>query len=284
MTTHTIEIDGVTQRYHVHGQGPLCLMHSGGPGIAWDYLRMPEVEKHVTAVYIEPVGTPDADRLAGHPHGYTRERYAKAIDGVIDDLGAPQVYLLGHSHGGFVAQHFALTRPSRLAGVILYESSPVTGPELFMEAQRNFEKFAVRFAGHPELPEITKAWRAVPTIDDDETMTQVLRTLLPVYLKDYWAGESDFSRLRSNVRGRHVSGLDDNLQPEVIDDRAALGTLSVPALVMVGTYDFICGPRWAQELHDRIPGSRLAVLADSGHFGHIEQPGEFARAIADFTS
>lgn len=283
MTTHTIQIDGVSQRYHVHGQGPVCLTHSGGPGIAWDYMRMPEVEQHVTTVYIEPVGTPGADQLPKHPHGYTRERYAKSIDAVLDDLGEAKAYLLGHSHGGFVAQHYALTRPSRLNGVILYDSSPVTGPELFAEAQRKFDEFMARHKGNPELPEIVKAWQTVPTIDNDETTTQVIRTLLPAYFKDYWASEAEFSTMRAGVRGNHISGSDDNLEPEVIDDRAALGLLSVPALVIVGLYDFICGPRWARELHDRIPQSTLVALADSGHFGHIEQPDAFAEAIADFT-
>ncbi|MFC5105114.1 alpha/beta fold hydrolase [Kibdelosporangium philippinense] len=257
-------------------------MHSGGPGIAWEYLRMPEVEKHVTAVYIEPVGTPGADQLPNHPHGYTRERYAKAVDAVIDDLGEQQVYLMGHSAGGFVAQHYALTRPQNLAGVILYDTSPVTGPELFTEAQSKFDEFTARYAGHPELPEILKAWQAVPTLKDDESTTRTIRTLLPVYFKNYWAKEADLVAIRAAVTGRHVSGLDDDLVPEMIDDRAVLGMLSVPALVIVGLYDFICGPRWARELHDKIPDSTLVALADSGHFGHIEQPDDFADAIANF--
>ena len=45
-----------------------------------------------------------------------------------------------------------------------------------------------------------------------------------------------------------------------------------------------CGPRWANILHDLIPGARLVRFADSGHFGHIEQPQEFAEAISDFVA
>ncbi|SEP52635.1 hypothetical protein [Amycolatopsis saalfeldensis] len=48
--THTVELDGVRQRYHVHGRGPVCLAHSGGPGITWEYLRMPAVAEHLTVV------------------------------------------------------------------------------------------------------------------------------------------------------------------------------------------------------------------------------------------
>ncbi|MCO1577534.1 hypothetical protein M8C13_17385 [Crossiella sp. SN42] len=41
----------------------VCLVHSGGPGIHWEYLRMPEPERHLTMVYLEPVGTGQSGRL-----------------------------------------------------------------------------------------------------------------------------------------------------------------------------------------------------------------------------
>jgi proline iminopeptidase len=70
------------------------------------------------------------------------------------------------------------------------------------------------------------------------------------------------------------------MNPIGIDDRDRLGSIATPTLVIVGRHDFICGPRWAGELHEGIPGSELVVLEDSGHFGHLEQPAEFARAVA----
>ncbi|MFD1930767.1 alpha/beta fold hydrolase [Nonomuraea mangrovi] len=116
--THTVDVGRVAQRYHVAGTGPVCLAHPGGPGLSWEYLRMPAAEELLTLVYVEPIGTGASGRLPAHPHGYTRERYAQALDGLIRHLGVARVHLLGHSHGGFVAQHYALTRPDRLAGVV----------------------------------------------------------------------------------------------------------------------------------------------------------------------
>ncbi|XXV00652.1 alpha/beta hydrolase [Sorangium sp. So ce1153] len=43
----------------------------------------------------------------------------------------------------------------------------------------------------------------------------------------------------------------------------------------------MCSPKRATALHDGIPGSRLVVLERSGHMGHIEEPQEFAGAIAE---
>ena len=74
---HEIVVDGVRQRYHVAGAGQVCIVHSGGPGVAWEYLRMAAVEAELTTVYVEPVGTGEAGRLPDHPRGYTVDRFAR---------------------------------------------------------------------------------------------------------------------------------------------------------------------------------------------------------------
>ncbi|MBP2703091.1 alpha/beta hydrolase [Microbispora sp. RL4-1S] len=305
---HTVVVDGVAQRYHVAGKpagyvagnaagnaagetagdsagtGPVLLAHPGGPGISWEDLRMPEVEKHVTVVYVEPVGTGGSDRLPSHPHGYTRARYSQALDGLIDHLGVPAVHLLGHSHGGFVAQHYALTRPDRLAGVVLYDSAPVTGPEHFAEANARMEEFARRSAGNPGLDDVLDVWRSLGSLSDDEGMTRAVRGIVPAYMADFWGREEEFLPLLPSIHGTYISGLDERMVPDMVDDRDALGSISVPTLVVVGRHDVICGPRWAEELHRGIPGSRLVVLERSGHFGHIEEPAAFADAVAGFVT
>ncbi|MGI3227412.1 alpha/beta fold hydrolase [Streptomyces sp. GTA36] len=211
--THTVEIDGVAQRYHVHGTGPVCIAHSGGPGIFWEYLRMPALERHLTMVYPEPIGTGASGKLPSHPHGYTRPRYSQFLGALIDHLGVSEVHLLGHSHGGFVVQYHALNHPERIAGVILYDSAPLTGPEHGAEAMRLVQLFAERHADHPALPEVLAAFQAIPTISDDAQMTAVARGLLPSYFADYWGREEEFAPMRASVRATHISGLDENASP-----------------------------------------------------------------------
>ena len=282
--THTFEARGIVLRYHVQGTGPVCVAHSGGPGIAWDYLRAPGLEAHLTMVYLEPVGTGGSDRLPTHPHGYTRACYSRFLNTLIDHLGVPRVYLLGHSHGGFVAQYHALYSPDRLAGVILYESAPVTGPEHGAEAMRLVGQFAARHAGHPQLASVLDAFAAIPTITDDAQMQAVAQGILPAYFADYWSQEQQLAPLREALRATYVSSLDEHGAPDTVDDREVLSALSVPTLVVVGRYDVICGVRWAEELHKLIPGSQLLILEHSGHFGHIEEPERFSRAVAAFVA
>ncbi|MFD3461018.1 alpha/beta fold hydrolase [Nocardia fluminea] len=280
---HAFDSDGVIQRYHVYGSGPVCLVHPGGPGIHWEYLRMPELEKHLTMVYVEALGTGASGRLPSHPHGYTRERYSLALLRIIDHLGVPKVYLLGHSHGAFVAAYHAIHRPAGLAGIILYEGAPVTGPEHGAEATRRLQEFAAAHADRPELADVLAAFAAMQDISSDEQTLAVARGVLPSYIADYWGDEKRWAPVRDALRAGYISGLGADGAPDLIDDRADLPDVAVPALVLVGRFDVICGPRWGQELYDLLPCARLVILERSGHLGHLEELERFAAAVRDFT-
>ncbi|MFD9004524.1 alpha/beta fold hydrolase [Streptomyces sp. NPDC059582] len=181
------------------------MAHPGGPGIAWEYLRAPALERFLTMMYLEPVGTGGSDRLATHPHGYTRARYSRHLAALIDHLPVSRVHVLGHSHGGFVAQYHALHRPDRLAGMVLYDSAPVTGPEHAAEAMRAVREFAARHAGHPELPAVLQAFGAIPAISDDEAMMAVARAIVPAYVADYWSDARRWALLQDSLRATCIS-------------------------------------------------------------------------------
>ena len=70
------------------------------------------------------------------------ERFSGQLADLVDTLDLSDVLLLGHSHGGFVVQHFALANPERVAGIILYDSSAVTGGEFMMAAGEGVAAFA----------------------------------------------------------------------------------------------------------------------------------------------
>ncbi|MFI5612420.1 alpha/beta fold hydrolase [Amycolatopsis sp. NPDC051903] len=280
--THTVELDGLVQRYHVHGTGPVCVAHSGGPGILWDYLRMPAVEEHLTVVYVEPIGTGGSSRLATHPDGYTRDRYVQAVLALLDHLGLEKPLFLGHSHGGFVAQRLALTHPDRVSGIVLYDSAPVVGPEHGAELARQLQEYVRRSEGEPGLPAVLAAFESLGSLSSDEDVTRAVRGILPAYFADFRGRVAEFGPLQDQVRGVYISGNASSGVPELFDDRPVLGTIRVPALVLVGRFDVICGVHWAQALHDGIPGSRLVIFEHSGHFGHLEEPAAFADAVVDF--
>ncbi|WP_326556272.1 alpha/beta fold hydrolase [Micromonospora sp. NBC_01796] len=277
--THEIDIDGVRQVYHVAGTGPVCIVHSGGPGIEWAYLRMPTLEEHLTMVYLEPVGTGASGQLAD-PRDYRLDTYSRFLHGVVEHLDQERVLLLGHSHGGFVIQRYALDHPDRVAGLILYDTSPVTGAGFWAEAMAGVQRYVERHPDRPEAADVAVAFQETPAEPDDNWVSTKLQRILPVYFADYWGRESEYAPMRAAVRGWLGPQLGE--EPTPFDVRDQLGSITAPSLVIVGEHDFICGTRWATMLHDGIPGSRHVLLTDSGHFGHLEQPEEFTRAIVEF--
>jgi proline iminopeptidase len=131
---HAIELDGLTQAYEVSGSGPLCFVHSGGPGINSDYLRMPALEQHLTLVYLDPIGTGKSSLLPGGD--YSVAEYVRRLELLRSRLDVTDAFLMGHSHGGFVTLQYGLDHPGRMRGLIIYDSTPTHSPDQLAEASR----------------------------------------------------------------------------------------------------------------------------------------------------
>lgn len=272
----------------------MCLVHSGGPGGHSDHLRFPALHEHMTMVYLDPVGSGESDLL---PDGdYSMSRYGDFAAAVLDELGAQTAYFLGHSHGGFVALQFGIDRPERLRGLILHSTAPVNAPLLMENATREMAAFVERWPARPEAVDAGLAWKemreqeAAPSekpaekpADDPADATKAkeryLARVMPAYLADFRKTVADLGAtpvLRYTV--------DPNRLPVIWDVRNLLHTIQAPTLVITGAYDFICAPVYARAIAAGLPNARLHELPESGHFGHIEQPGEFVTAVIEFIS
>jgi proline iminopeptidase len=271
---HSVPIDDLAQSYHVFGSGPLCVVHPGGPGANWRYMRMPLLEASMTMIYLEPIGTGASGRLPGHPAGYTISRFREQLDAFLEALDLQEIFLLGQSHGGFVAQEYALTRPERLTGLILCNTSAVTGPEFMQAADAKVRKATANYTDRTLAASVLEAWEAVPKISDDASYTNTMRGLFPAYFAN--PSFPDLPVLQAQLSFSFVAG--DNCP---FDVRTALPSLRIPTLIIVGSQDFICGPRWADTL-ETIPGAKRTEFERSGHLVHVEQPEAFAAAVVEF--
>lgn len=287
--THTITVDGVRQRYHVAGTGPICVVQPGGPGIDWRYLRMPELEQHLTLVYLEPVGTGDSGRL-DNPLDYRVDTWARFLAAVVERVSAAPVLVLGHSHGGFVAQHLALLHPDRVSGLILYSTAAVANEELGGRALALLQERARTAISRSDTWGLPQAfvWAMPQVFMDlgaartDAEREEALRRLVPAYFGDPAAFEPTIRAFQAGLRAWVEPARAREVSP--FDVRASLDRLRVPALVLTGELDFICGPVWGTGLAAAIPGARYREFGGTGHFVHLEQPTAFAAEIAGFVA
>jgi proline iminopeptidase len=277
-----ISVDGSEQRFHVAGAGPICLIHPGGPGMSWEYLSMPSVEQHVTAVYIEPVGTGRSGRLRDL-RDYTVDLYARFAAGIIKQLKLNRVFFLGHLYGGFVAQRLAVIEPDRLSGIVLYSTAPAWGANQLAAWRMRVAELAKQHPSEPDAQDMVKVLQQIRELTmagaaiGDAELTSVQRRALPAYFADYWSRKREFASLPEMI---HVfAGPQHNRRAAPFDMRAELASIRLPALVIGGRHDRMCSADLAQMLHDGIPGSLLVMFERSGHFAHIEEPGAFASEL-----
>ncbi|WP_394849528.1 alpha/beta hydrolase [Pendulispora brunnea] len=283
---HTAMIGGMPIVYHVYGKGPVVFAHPGGPGGGWGYLRMREVEQFATVVYIEPIGTGASGRLS-NPAEYSRLLDAANVDGLRAHVGIEKVMLLGHSYGGFVALTYALTYPDHVGALILFDTSPTTGPDFQKDVASNMEWFK----NEPWFGDASAALDEVDHVQTDEAMTKTFTRAVPLYIAN-WSQrrqelEGKLPAFQLYVERNHRQKANmpqDQPVPKgpAYDVRPRLGEIKVPTLIEVGEKDFICSAKMADIMHRGIPGSRLVVLPNTGHLAHVETPREHARVIREF--
>jgi len=275
---HFTVISGAKLHYLVAGNGPVCIVHPGGPGFNLEYMRMPSLENRLTLVYIDPVGSGASDRLANPTH-YTFDRYADDIEGLRLHLGLKNVCLLGHSAGGFVAQVYALRYQDRLTALVLYGTSPTGG--VAADLASNFKKFD----GEPWYSDAVESFSTAFAAKSDEELTAKFKKVVGFYVHDYTSDKIRAADFLKNVACA-IEPLKTGFAQELpkFDVRERLPEIKTPTLVIVGREDALASVKHSNMLHDGIPGSKLVIIEKSGHFAHFDQPQETAKAIGDFVS
>ncbi len=183
---HVAAVNGIGLAYHVRGDGPVMIVHPGGPGHSSGYLRMPELERFLTLVYVDPVGTGASGKVA--PGTYSHERYASFVEGLRVHLGLERFWLLGHSYGGEVAQVYAYTYPDRLAGLVLYSATP-RYDAAWLDDRR--AAMAER-AGEPWYADAVAAFEALEQVRSDAEGAAVIRRVVPLAFADYTARRAEY--------------------------------------------------------------------------------------------
>ena len=104
------------------------------------------------------------------------------------------------------------------------------------------------------------------------------------------AGEVDYTQLPETelaqiVRGREALALF-GWKPYMHNPRLKrwLHRIDRPTLLLWGEKDRIVDLDYAEGWRSEIPGARLEVIANAGHYPHWEQPSDFAKRVAAFAA
>jgi proline iminopeptidase len=290
-----VDAHGVMIYYVEFGKGtPLVVLH-GGPGADHTYFLpwlLPLARTH-RLIFIDERGSGQSQRLED-VHQYTVEGDVEDIEAVRVALNLGKIDLLGHSCGGVLAQAYALKYQQNVRHLILNSTFASTRemnevlarekaqmpPEKLarlneLEKASLFGKGAIWERGRYPAEYETLAWGdgyfpflygARPDANYDPA-TGNAPTNWELY-REMWGSDGEFV-------------IDGNLKSVEYLDR--LHTIHVPTLIVVGDHDE-CDPSLSKEMHEKIAGSKLVILPNSGHMNFVDQPEMWQKAVQGFLS
>jgi len=274
--------DGRKLTYRKLGHGPVLVCHPGGPGYSSTYFGdLAGLWERYTLVMVNPRGT-GASAPPTDPRAYRIEDYVADVEELRRHLGLERILLLGHSHGGVVAQAYAAAHPGRVRRLVLASTLARFGPENEAAMRQGMDKRSNQ-TWYSDAVAALEAEQAGEF--DGGRLDELLFRELPLYFAHYGAVEAGYlDTLRTEKVNADALRLFNREIFETFDLRESLPRITAPTLVITGDEDFICGPLCAAEICTGVPGARQVVVGDSGHYLFVEQPRAFHDEVADFLS
>jgi proline iminopeptidase len=262
---------GLVLHYTALGSGAPVVILSGGPGMDVEYMR-PVAEMvaatHHTAILLEQRGTGRSMPAVMDAKTVSGELMLADVEALRVKLGVPQVTVLGHSAGAITALSYAIAHPAAVKSLVLLG---VPAPEVKENAKAN-EVLMARLTAEEKAEMVAAS--AHP-----EQLMDVFRIVFAADFSDRAKGRA-FAATQT-AENFHVATMNLIESSGAYDLRTGLTTLHMPVLIVQGKDDPY-SPEIAAETKDAVAGSQMVVVAGAGHFGWLEQPGVYEKALGGF--
>ncbi|MGA2166870.1 MAG: proline iminopeptidase-family hydrolase [Terracidiphilus sp.] len=284
-----VDAHGVLIYYVAFGAGsPLVVVH-GGPGANHDYFLpwlLPLARTH-RLIFIDERGSGRSQRLQDASL-YTVEAMVEDVEDVRTALSLGKISLLGHSYGGVLAQAYALKYQQNLTRLILNSTFPSTRQMNGVLAREKAQMPPAKLARLNQFEQAGlfgkgEAWEHGRYPAEYATLAwgpgyfPFLYGARPDSTYDPATGAPTNWELYRAMWGEHGEFvIDGNLKSVEYVDR--LPSIHVSTLILVGDHDE-CEPSLSREMHDKIAGSQLVILPNSGHMNFVDQPDLWQQAV-----
>ncbi|MCB0908089.1 MAG: alpha/beta fold hydrolase [Nocardioidaceae bacterium] len=261
-----VDVDGVATRVLRAGAGPdLVLLHGTGGHLEAYSRNVASLARRFRVTAYDMVGHGWSD-LPDRP--YTIDVLSDHLLGLLDALGIERAHLSGESLGGWVAAWTAAHEPGRVERLILNTPGNIANKPEVMARLRESTLLAVK----------------EPTEENVRRRVEFL-----FHRKEMVTDELVDLRRRVYSRPGFLRAIENTLvlqDPVVRKDFAWgpdwVGRISAPTLVLWTDHDPTGGLDEAELLRAWIPGSRLEVIENAGHWPQWEEPDAFLRVHEEF--
>jgi pimeloyl-ACP methyl ester carboxylesterase len=269
-----IELHGHRVAYRCAGNGPVIVLVHGitATSATWERV-MPALAKRFTVLAPDLLGHGESAKPRGD---YSLGAYASGIRDLMIALELDRATFVGHSLGGGIAMQLAYQFPERLERLVLVSSGGLGKevhlmlrlvalpaaeyvlPLLVAEPLRNAGEALAALVGRlglhagPDLEEIAHGFASLGDVEARQAFVHTARSII-------------------DVEGQRASAR----------DRLYLAS-EVPTLLIWGERDPIIPADHGRQAQREIPGSRLELFPEAGHFPYRSDPQRFVDALSDF--
>jgi pimeloyl-ACP methyl ester carboxylesterase len=246
-----IVIDGLLTRYQLTGKGRLVLLlHGWGDSAAGLAGLQTGLSKRYQVLAVDLPGFGASQAPAGV---WDLDNYAQFLEAALNKLELKQPYaVIGHSNGGALAVRAVSLGRLKPQKLILLAASGV-------RTNNQFKRLLLKIIA--KTGNLATLWMP-------ERYRQALRKSL------YGAAGSDLLVMPE---------LQDTFKKTVRQDvQADAVVIDVPTLLVFAANDDAIPVADGKQYRQLIKNSRLEIIANAGHFVHIDQPGQVTKLIEEF--
>ena len=255
-TLDRVEANGVRLAYSLCGRGADVVFLHGWMcnRTFWQRQCRELAGRNFRCLAVDFRGHGDSETPA---EGYSIEQLAGDLSAMMAALEIGPAVIVGHSMGGMVAQHFCLERPEQTAALVLVATIASDAEDRLISKRIAADARRMGFSGAFDRH------------------------------FDAWFSPGASHAVRGWVK-RQMRSTPDDLGLQLVgaysrfDLTRRLGEIRRPTLAIGTRSDDSAPPGQSRRLAELIPGARMALIEDCGHFPMLEKPESLSGALLSF--
>jgi pimeloyl-ACP methyl ester carboxylesterase len=271
---HRRVLHGHRVAYRHAGSGPVLVLIHGITSSSATWTRvMPYLARRFTVIAPDLIGHGESAKPKGD---YSLGSHACSVRDLLLALGHDRASIVGHSLGGGIAMQFSYQFPERCERLVLVDSGGLG---------RDVNPL-LRAATLPGSELILPLLAATRLLDAGALVGRLLGRLglrMRTDLEEMARGHATLSD--PEARAAFVHTLRSVVEPggQRVDASNRLYLAErIPFLLAWGERDSIIPVSHGHATHKQVPGSRLEIFGDSGHFPQLDEPQRFLDVLIDF--
>ncbi|MGF6362030.1 pimeloyl-ACP methyl ester carboxylesterase/putative sterol carrier protein [Pseudomonas frederiksbergensis] len=252
-TGHYITVDGIRVYYEEAGQGhPIVCFHAASQDSLMYRHVLDGLSDEFRVIAIDAPGHSKSELPVSGPF-QSLTRHAEFNEHLMQALGLARPAIIGCSMGGNLVLELGARKPDAYSAIISAEGADYTPTVsdffldmLLMNGTEIIGAWSRSMTGYRTPPDRAQ-----------EVVWQISRTT-PQVMRGDLTGYANF------------------------DQRSQVGKIKAPVMLLRGDADWLVYQEKVEETASRIPGSKIAVLAGTGHYPMTENPLEFCETVRSF--